>query len=241
MRETYPQEKVFQKPPKPIKKNYSTEHLRIPKYNTNTHRTIPYDMQQYERNNCIRQHSNQESKNKVVENCQFLKLDSFRPGSSAQKESLNNSKYSNSSQKGQQYLDRRHFETLERINKLRIEKLKNEELELKDKPSISRNSQKICEKLRNQGNLLDNDKGKTEHFCRNIDNTINNMKKELYDTFENDRDIVKPNQKTKNKVNNYNMDYDYNKVKNDYRQENSCYNQNINTNETKVNKTNYTR
>jgi len=240
VRETYPQEKLLQKPPKPIKKNYSTEHLRIPKYNTNAHKTIPYDMPQYERVSNVRQHSNQESKNKIVENCQFLKLDSIRPGTSAQKDSLNNSKFSNSSQKGQQYLDRRHFETLERINKLRTEKLKNEECELKEKPSISRNSQKICERLRNQGNLLENDKGKTEHFCRNIDNTINNMKKELYDTYENERNLGKPSVKGKNEEIYRNMDYDY-KVKNEARIESTYSNHNFNTNETKVNKSNYSR
>jgi hypothetical protein len=45
------------------------------------------------------------------------------------------------------YLQRRHTETQEKIRKLKNEKMRNETLELRDRPKISENSRKIVEKI----------------------------------------------------------------------------------------------
>ena len=58
---------------------------------------------------------------------------------------LNTSKYSTSSVN--QYLDRRHYETQEKISNMRSEQIKTEYMELREKPQISKNSMIIAEKL----------------------------------------------------------------------------------------------
>ena len=166
----------------------------IPKTNYNSNK-IATDINNYNNQSKLsRKSSFQDSKNNIVENYTLLKVDSNRSNLSHQKNYqndsnvkensvMNNSKISNSSQTNHnQYLDRRHFESLERLNKLRIEKLKVEDAELTNKPFISKNSQKICEKLAMKSHTGTSDRVKSDNYSKNIDNTINNMKKELYDT-----------------------------------------------------------
>ena len=179
----------------------------------------------YNRAEMTRKNSYQGSKNKVIENYSLLKIDSNRSILSAQKNckndtyskenaALNNSRNSNSSQKGtKHYLDRRHYEAVERLNKLRVEKLMNEESELKEKPLISRNSQRICERLagKNQGNSILNGKVKPDNYSRDLESTINNMKKELYDTAEK-RQIKQTINKENYSGNNTHNSYNENKL-----------------------------
>jgi uncharacterized membrane protein YgaE (UPF0421/DUF939 family) len=56
--------------------------------------------------------------------------------------------------------------------------------------------------LRNQGNSFE-PKGKTDHYTKDIENTINNMKKELYETYDKKKEEINPKTKTKNKENSY--------------------------------------
>ena len=58
---------------------------------------------------------------------------------------LNTSKYSVSSVN--HYLERRHFETQEKISILRTEQMNTEQMELREKPQLSKNSLLLAEKL----------------------------------------------------------------------------------------------
>ena len=64
----------------------------------------------------------------------------------------NMNQVSSGSTKG--YLDRRHFQSKERVEKLRKEKLEKDNSHLSFKPEISKNSKKIIEKIANDVNIL---------------------------------------------------------------------------------------
>jgi hypothetical protein len=54
------------------------------------------------------------------------------------------------------YLQRRHTEAQEKLQRLKTEKMKKEEAELRDRPKISKNSQKIVQNLvQSNGNVID--------------------------------------------------------------------------------------
>jgi hypothetical protein len=60
---------------------------------------------------------------------------------------LNRSKYSNNTSYINHYLDRRHIQEMERVDKMKFEKSKNELTEIRDRPLISQKSKEILERV----------------------------------------------------------------------------------------------
>lgn len=93
----------------------------------------------------------------------------------------NNSRVSNVSSAGM-YLNRRHRETQEKINKMRMQKFTEETTQMKFKPNISENSKKIIEKLvvkeTNNSRIYPNGQ-EDSNYNRNVNNSnskeINSM------------------------------------------------------------------
>jgi hypothetical protein len=118
----------------------------------------------------------------------------------------------------QNYLDRRHIEAKQKINKLRMDKLNQESSELKFKPKISENSKKIVQNLvkkdkaiKINSTLLNIENCKNHYIVNRITDNINN-KNLNQNNYENGFN-PSPNPKMKNNHNN-NIYNPYNECRN---------------------------
>lgn len=161
-----PSKRIAARPPKPNNFSLKQENRKIESNIINDHSTpLGEYMNECDQNNNIiskpvRNNSLSKSKNRANENslnnlCQrsnnFMTNDNVsRRSNSNQSRKSNNSVSSVSN-----YLDKRHQQTQEKLNKIKMEKIKKETEELKPIPKISENSKKIVESLNQGGNVVD--------------------------------------------------------------------------------------
>ncbi len=116
------------------------------------------------------------------------------------------------------YLQRRHTEAQEKLQRLKLEKMNKEEAELRDRPKISKNSQKIVENLvKSNGNVFErltsgsHSRKKTESMnkieeinCKNFDKpkinpTSEKLQRTIDDLYYWQRDLNTKNEEAKQK------------------------------------------
>lgn len=128
--------------------NYNQNNLRAKSSNSES-----MDLSNLSQDRVLSPKSHYKFNNSLLQKC--ASSDKIKSAKAIQK-SRHNSSIESGTTSVNPYLQRRHVETLDRMNKIRNENLKKEQEQMRKKPQISKNSKKIVEKLvNNDQNVFD--------------------------------------------------------------------------------------
>ena len=163
--QTSPRKRTSSKPPKPTNTSVKGESRKIESvvYNNPSSPLCEYSNDWQNNNGISKQKGNDsfsKSKTRANENalnnlCQRNNNFMTNDNTSRRSNSNQSRKSNNSVSSVSNYLDKRHQQTQEKMNKIKMDKIKKETEELKPFPQISENSKKIVETLNQGGNVVD--------------------------------------------------------------------------------------
>jgi hypothetical protein len=160
-----PRKRTSSKPPKPTNSSLKGESRKTesvmynnpstPLYENTNDWQINYGISKQKGNDSFSKSKTKANENDLNNLCQ--RNNNFMASDNASRRSNSNQsrKSNNSVSSVSNYLDKRHQQTQEKLNKIKMEKIKKETEELKPVPKISENSKKIVENLNQGGNVVD--------------------------------------------------------------------------------------